>query len=88
MNSIVLRPGLVSLAEWRAVYRGDRLLLDPDCKNAIRRGAEAVDRIVVRGEPVYGVNTGFGKLASVRIATADLAELQRNSRRPPRLFGS
>ena len=31
-----------------------------------------------RGEPVYGVNTGFGKLAGVRIADADLAELQRN----------
>ena len=31
-----------------------------------------------RGEPVYGVNTGFGKLASVRIAEADLARLQRN----------
>ena len=27
--------------------------------------------------PVYGVNTGFGKLARVRIAPADIAELQR-----------
>ena len=40
--------------------------------------AAAVARIVRRGEPVYGVNTGFGKLASVRIAEADLARLQRN----------
>ena len=31
-----------------------------------------------RGEPVYGINTGFGKLASVRIGSADLASLQRN----------
>ncbi len=31
-----------------------------------------------RGEPVYGINTGFGKLASVRIADEDLATLQRN----------
>ena len=35
-------------------------------------------RIVAKGEPVYGINTGFGKLASVRIEPADLAQLQRN----------
>ena len=34
--------------------------------------------IVAKGEPVYGINTGFGKLASVRIEAADLARLQRN----------
>ena len=38
----------------------------------------AVDRIVAKGEPVYGVNTGFGKLASVQIAMGDLETLQRN----------
>ena len=38
-----------------------------------------------RGEPVYGVNTGFGKLASVRIADADLASSSATScsRTPP-----
>ena len=34
--------------------------------------------ILARGEPVYGINTGFGKLATVRIADADLEILQRN----------
>src|SRR5258707_222851 len=34
--------------------------------------------MVARGEPVYGINTGFGKLASVRIEAADLEKLQRN----------
>ncbi len=38
----------------------------------------AVVRIVAKGEPVYGVNTGFGKLASVQIAVEDLETLQRN----------
>ena len=37
-----------------------------------------VAAIVRKGEPVYGVNTGFGKLASVRIDAADLETLQRN----------
>ena len=34
--------------------------------------------ILARGEPVYGINTGFGRLASIRIEPADLATLQRN----------
>jgi histidine ammonia-lyase len=78
MTPVVLRPGKVSLAEWHAVYRGAALTVDPDCRAAIRRSAEAVVRIVAKGEPVYGVNTGFGKLASVQIAMADLETLQRN----------
>ena len=40
--------------------------------------ADLVAAIVAKGEPVYGINTGFGKLASVRIDAADLATLQRN----------
>src|SRR5262249_14910832 len=38
----------------------------------------AVEAIVERGDPVYGINTGFGKLASVGIGTGDLARLQTN----------
>ena len=53
--------------------------LDPACAPAASPPApRRSQRILARGEPVYGVNTGFGKLASVRIATADLARLQRN----------
>ena len=44
----------------------------------IAASADAVARIVAKGEPVYGINTGFGKLASVRIRAADLETLQRN----------
>ena len=41
-------------------------------------GAATVSAILATGEAVYGINTGFGKLASVRIAADDLATLQRN----------
>jgi len=41
-------------------------------------GRAAVERAIASGEPVYGVNTGFGKLANVRIAPTDLKQLQRN----------
>ncbi|UTP41601.1 histidine ammonia-lyase [Phenylobacterium sp. LH3H17] len=78
MNDVVLRPGEVSLAEWAAIYRGATARLDASSAPLIAESAAAVERILAKGEPVYGINTGFGKLASVRIAAADLATLQRN----------
>ncbi len=73
-----LTPGAVPLSAWRDIYRGRAAALDPACRPAVARAAAVVDAIVAKGEPVYGVNTGFGKLASVRIAAEDLAVLQRN----------
>jgi len=78
MKEIVLKPGEVSLAQWRDIYRGAKLKLDPSCRSAIKASAKTVEKIVKKGEPVYGINTGFGKLASVRIDEKDLAKLQRN----------
>ncbi|MDR6955294.1 histidine ammonia-lyase [Ancylobacter sp. 3268] len=78
MTEIVLKPGAVSLAEWRAIYRGASARLDSACLPAVERSARAVADILAKGEPVYGINTGFGKLATVKIGDADLATLQRN----------
>ena len=78
MSILVITPGSVSLTDWRAVYRGATPKLDPSSRPAIEASAAAVARIVEKGEPVYGINTGFGKLASVRIEAADLKTLQRN----------
>ncbi|WP_426043109.1 histidine ammonia-lyase [Brevundimonas sp. TWP2-3-4b1] len=76
--TIVMKPGEVSLADWRAIYRGALGVLHADAAEPIRASVAAVERILARGEPVYGINTGFGKLASVRIEAGDLATLQRN----------
>jgi histidine ammonia-lyase len=78
MNDVNLRPGEATLAEWRAVYRGASARLDAAAAPVIAASAAAVERILAKGEPVYGINTGFGKLASVRIEAADLETLQRN----------
>ncbi|MDE1917189.1 MAG: histidine ammonia-lyase [Sphingomonadales bacterium] len=78
MTDILLTPGEVRLGDWRAIYRGAALRLDPSCAPRIAGSADAIQRILAKGEPVYGINTGFGKLASVRIEDADLAMLQRN----------
>ena len=76
--TVTLRAGEASLSDWRSIWRGEPVALDPACRPAVAASADAVRRILERGEAVYGVNTGFGKLARVRIADADLAQLQRN----------
>lgn len=76
--AVSLRAGAVPLDDWRDIYRGAAAALEPACLEAIARGSAAVSRILGRGEPVYGINTGFGKLASIRIAPEELEQLQRN----------
>ncbi|MBN9551903.1 MAG: aromatic amino acid lyase, partial [Alphaproteobacteria bacterium] len=78
MTELILTPGSATLADWRAIYRGAVPKLDEACRPRIKASAEAVARIVAKGDPVYGINTGFGKLASVRIPADDLETLQRN----------
>jgi histidine ammonia-lyase len=75
---ITLTPGGATLADWRAVADGAAVLVDRAALPQIEAGARAVAAILAKGEPVYGINTGFGRLAHVRIPAADLATLQRN----------
>ncbi len=79
MDTVIrVTPGQASLAVWRGIYLGAGAALDPRCRTAVEAGMRIIDAIVARHEPVYGVNTGFGKLASIRIGDTDLATLQRN----------
>ncbi|HEY7300572.1 MAG TPA: histidine ammonia-lyase [Xanthobacteraceae bacterium] len=76
--AVIVNPGHAILADWRAIAEGAAVRLDPAAATAVEAGAAALAAIVARGEPVYGINTGFGRLASMRIASHDLAQLQRN----------
>ena len=77
--SILLQPGAVPLSLLEHVYRtGEPARLDPDCDAIIEKGALRIAEIAAGSLPVYGINTGFGKLASIRIDAADVATLQRN----------
>jgi histidine ammonia-lyase len=78
VTELVLNPGDVPLADWKAIYRGASARLAETAWPVIAESAAAVRRILARHEPVYGINTGFGKLASVRIGDEDLETLQRN----------
>ncbi|WP_435956015.1 histidine ammonia-lyase [Dryocola sp. BD626] len=74
-----LTPGHVSLATLREIYHGNvTLALDPQAYAAVDRAQQTVEAIVNHGDVVYGINTGFGKLAQTTIAHDHLAELQRN----------
>ncbi len=77
-ETLLLNPGSVSLSEWRRVYFGAAIALDDGCRPQVEAGARTIEAIIAKGDPVYGINTGFGKLASVRIGTSDLSTLQRN----------
>lgn len=55
-----------------------RLRLTPKARQAVERSRRAVEEKIRSGATVYGVNTGFGKLARVRIEEKDLRRLQRN----------
>ncbi|MCJ7421051.1 histidine ammonia-lyase [Sphingomicrobium astaxanthinifaciens] len=75
---MILDPGKVSLDQLRDLWRGEAARLSDDARAAIADSHAVVSRIVAGGETVYGVNTGFGLLASEKIPQARLAELQRN----------
>ena len=78
-TELMLTPGAVDLAMLRQIQAGGvHLALDPSVRDGMARSQAAVQHIVDSDEVVYGINTGFGKLASTRIPGHQLAELQRN----------
>jgi histidine ammonia-lyase len=79
MGVLTLRPGALTLDDLFAIHAGvEQLAIDPSSDAAIAASAAVVQSAAQGREAVYGVNTGFGKLASTRISEADLATLQLN----------
>jgi histidine ammonia-lyase len=79
MSTVELKPVAATLTQLETVYRkAAHARLDRSAKVAVDRAAKKVAMVVAGDEPVYGVNTGFGKLASVKIARDDVDALQRN----------
>ena len=76
--SIVVSPGRVTLAELSQVLGGAAVTLDPAFWPRVEAAAAIVAKAALAAVPVYGINTGFGKLASKRIAADQTALLQRN----------
>jgi histidine ammonia-lyase len=78
-DTLNITPGQLSLEQLQAIHAdGVRLQLDTSARTAIRASAAVVQRAAQGSEPVYGVNTGFGKLANQRISQDELDRLQLN----------
>ncbi|CAB3717443.1 Histidine ammonia-lyase [Achromobacter animicus] len=72
-----VKPGHLTLADLRRAYQQPvSLTLDPGAAQAIDASVDTVERIIAEGRTVYGINTGFGLLASTKIAREDLQALQ------------
>ena len=76
--TLTLNPEAIDLPTLRQLWSGAPAKLDAASIARIQASAAAVERIVASGETVYGINTGFGLLASTRIPADRLAELQTN----------
>jgi histidine ammonia-lyase len=79
MKSVVLDGQPLKLAEIEAVsLRGCPVAIADAAVTRIAASREQIEEILAEGQTVYGVNTGFGKLADVRIPHGSLAQLQTN----------
>ena len=77
--TLIITPGHITLAQMRQLHSTPtQVTLDPAALPGIAASAALVQRAAQGGDAVYGVNTGFGKLANQRIAQADLETLQLN----------
>jgi histidine ammonia-lyase len=76
---LTLTPGAVTLADLEKIFCEEASVrLDFACRPAIELAHARIAKAVAGTDAVYGVNTGFGKLASVKIDAKDTAALQRN----------
>ena len=79
MNKLLLNPGQLTLRELRNVYfKGVHLEVGDDTWADVKTAQNLVQKKVDSGEIVYGVNTGFGRLAQKHIEPELLNELQHN----------
>lgn len=78
-HHLILQPGALSLSDLRAAWQAPgTLALTPEAYAAIETSAATVQAIVAKGDPAYGINTGFGLLAKRHIPQAQLEQLQQN----------
>jgi histidine ammonia-lyase len=77
--NLTINNQLVTLNELRRAWLEPVTVdLGNEARRRIAESQELIDDVVAHGETVYGVNTGFGQLASVRISDDELAHLQEN----------
>jgi histidine ammonia-lyase len=68
----------LTLEDVEAVANGAEVRIAPAARTAVARAREFVDERFAGGEAIYGVTTGFGRLAHVPVHPRDAAQLQLN----------
>ena len=78
-SATTITPGALTLEQLMAIHADTVSLQLLDASRAPIRASQQVVQNAADGDaPVYGVNTGFGKLANQRISKSQLATLQLN----------
>ncbi|WMT75961.1 histidine ammonia-lyase [Bradyrhizobium sp. Ash2021] len=79
VDNVVIEPGAVPLAMWRHILRdGPKVSFVEGTREIVDNCHAAVVKLIATGRAIYAVNTGFGKLAAIRIPDDQLVQLQRN----------
>lgn len=80
MNTLTLDGASLRLDDLVPLVHGEalELAIAPGALEAVRKARAVVEHHVERGDVVYGLTTGFGRLKNVAIASEDLVALQRN----------
>jgi len=79
VTELNLIPGTLTLAQLREIYHHPvTLRLHESASQQIENSVACVEQILAEDRTAYGINTGFGLLASTRIASEDLENLQRS----------
>ncbi len=73
-----LEPGPKNWADLQVAYDADRIVLTDVARAQVARAHDFLMEVVASGRTVYGVNTGFGQLANVRVGADQLHQLQEN----------
>src|SRR6202163_4079558 len=78
-SPIILTGNDLTFEQLNAVaLRGEKVSLAPDAVERMKASSAVVERLLASGATAYGINTGFGKLASVHISSEQVRQLQVN----------
>jgi histidine ammonia-lyase len=79
MDTLLISPGHLNLDDLFSVHKAHRpIKLDTSCFDAVRASTQIVNDVIENNQTVYGINTGFGLLANIKIEKDELETLQRS----------
>src|SRR3712207_3969178 len=74
-DQVLLRPGQASLGDWRAIYRGSAIALDPICRIDVEAGSAGLQAILAGEAAPQPGESGDTGPALVELLNTDSADL-------------